>query len=63
MLGAREKNGKGEVSVGVRYPLLMPCRLLQALADINGGKGKTVMSYMLDPACVVKARPMVNLAT
>lgn len=64
MLGAREKNrGGGEVSVGVRYPLLMPCTSPQALVDINGGKGKSVMSYMPDPAGLLKARSRVNLAT
>ena len=62
MPGAREENRGGEVSVGVRYPLLMPCTLPQALTDINGGKGKSVMSYAPDSSALVKARPKVNLA-
>lgn len=44
-----EKNGGGaRVSVGVRYLLLMPCASPQAAADINGGQGKSVMSYAPD---------------
>lgn len=46
MLGARESDRGGEVSAGVRYPLLRPCTLPQAHVDINGGRGgeKSVMS-------------------
>lgn len=40
MLGVRENDRGGEVSTGVRYPLLIPCILPQALVDINGFKGK-----------------------
>lgn len=40
MLGARERDQGGEVSAGVRYPLLLPCTLPRAFADINGGERK-----------------------
>lgn len=67
MLGAneRERDGDGgEVSAGMRYPLLMPCTLPRALVDINGGTGKkSVMSYVADPEGLVRGRPRVNLAT
>lgn len=42
----RERDGDGgEVSAGMRYPLLMPCTLPRALVDINGGTGKKVSCH------------------
>lgn len=55
MLGAKEENRKwgGEVSVGVRYPLLMPRAAPRALADIIRGKGRKCHV----PAHILAARP------
>lgn len=64
LLGARKRHrGRREEGVGVRYPLLIPCALLQALADLNACKGKSVGASTTDPVPLHIGKPWVNLAT